>query len=83
MKGKAGSKILSSPWYVTLVFFVFVVLHYADKFLISPLLTSIRDEFGLTYVQLGAIETGTILVAANIFQFSFGILHKAISRLGV
>lgn len=79
MKGKAGSKILSSPWYVTLVFFVFVVLHYADKFLISPLLTSIRDEFGLTYVQLGAIETGTILVAVA-FMPLWGYLFDKYAR---
>jgi MFS family permease len=63
MSEKCETGVLRGAWYVTLVFFVFVVLHYADKFLISPLLPLVRDEFRLGYTKLGAIETGTILIA--------------------
>ncbi|MGQ9479361.1 MAG: MFS transporter [Thermoproteota archaeon] len=63
MSRKTKFRKLNEAWYVTFLFFIFVVLHYADKFLISPLLTKIRDEFKLGYTELGAIETGTILIA--------------------
>ncbi|MEM4168890.1 MAG: MFS transporter [Thermoproteota archaeon] len=71
--------VLRGAWYVTLIFFVFVVLHYADKFLVSPLLPVIRDEFKLSYTELGAIETGTILVAVA-FMPLWGYLFDKYAR---
>jgi len=74
-----SSKALRGAWYVTFVFFIFVVLHYADKFLISPLLPSIREEFRLTYTEAGAIETGAILVAVA-FMPLWGYLFDRYTR---
>ncbi len=76
---KRETGVLRGAWYVTLVFFVFVVLHYADKFLISPLLPLVRDEFRLGYTELGAIETGTILIAV-VFMPLWGYLFDKYAR---
>jgi MFS family permease len=76
---KRETRVLRGAWYVTLVFFIFVVLHYADKFLISPLLPLVRDEFRLGYTELGAIETGTILVAVA-FMPIWGYLFDKYAR---
>jgi predicted MFS family arabinose efflux permease len=56
-----------------------MLLHNADKFLISPLLTSIRDEFELNYTQLGAIQTGAALVAV-VFMPIWGYLFDRYAR---
>ncbi|MEM2414742.1 MAG: MFS transporter [Thermoproteota archaeon] len=72
-------KIPRGAWYAVFVFFLFMVLHNADKFLISPLLTSIRDEFLLTYTQLGAIQTGASIVAV-VFMPLWGYLFDRYAR---
>jgi len=74
-----SSGALRGAWYVTFVFFIFVVLHYADKFLISPLLPLIKEEFQLSYTELGAIETGAILIAV-IFMPLWGYLFDKYAR---
>lgn len=79
MSKKRETGILRGAWYVTLIFFIFVVLHYADKFLVSPLLPLIRDEFKLGYTELGAIETATILVAVA-FMPLWGYLFDKYAR---
>lgn len=79
MNRKHETRILRGAWYVTLIFFIFVVLHYADKFLISPLLPLLRDEFQLGYTELGAIETGTILIAVT-FMPLWGYLFDKYAR---
>lgn len=75
----SSSRVLRGAWYVTFVFFIFVVLHYADKFLVSPLLPLIKEEFQLSYTELGAIETGAILVAV-IFMPLWGYLFDRYTR---
>lgn len=79
MTGSRASKIPREAWYVAFVFFLFMLLHNADKFLISPLLTSIRDEFELNYTQLGAIQTGAALVAV-VFMPIWGYLFDRYAR---
>lgn len=74
-----SSGTLRGAWYVTFVFFIFVVLHYADKFLISPLLPLIKEEFKSSYTELGAIETGAILIAV-IFMPLWGYLFDKYAR---
>ncbi|MDW8034112.1 MAG: MFS transporter [Nitrososphaerota archaeon] len=73
------NRTLRGAWYVTFLFFIFVVLHYADKYLISPLLPIIRSEFKVGYTELGAIETGTIIVAV-IFMPLWGYLFDKYKR---
>lgn len=79
MRVKRESGILRGAWYVTFLFFIFVVLHYADKYLISPLLPTIRKEFKVGYTELGAIETGTIIIAV-IFMPLWGYLFDKYKR---
>jgi predicted MFS family arabinose efflux permease len=66
-------------WYVASVFFFVMLLHNADKFLISPLLPMIQEEFNLSYTQLGAIQTGSIIVAV-IFMPIWGYLFDKYAR---
>ncbi|MGC8830978.1 MAG: spinster family MFS transporter [Thermoproteota archaeon] len=56
-----------------------MVLHNADKFLISPLLSSIQEEFRLTFTQLGAIQTGAAIVAV-FFMPVWGYLFDRYAR---
>ncbi|MEM3712431.1 MAG: MFS transporter [Thermoproteota archaeon] len=79
MRVKSETGILRGAWYVTFLFFIFVVLHYADKYLISPLLPIIRNEFKVKYTELGAIETGTIIVAV-VFMPLWGYLFDKYKR---
>lgn len=79
MSGGRETGVLRGAWYVTFVFFIFIVLHYADKFLVSPLLPLIRDEFRLGYTELGAIETGAILIAVT-FMPLWGYLFDKYAR---
>ncbi|MBO3767834.1 MAG: MFS transporter [Thermoproteota archaeon] len=69
MKEEKLPKISREAWYVAFLFFLFMLLHNTDKFLISPLLSAIQSEFGLTYTQLGAIQTGSVLVAVLFMPF--------------
>ncbi|MBO3754198.1 MAG: MFS transporter [Candidatus Brockarchaeota archaeon] len=71
--------ISREAWYAVFVFFLFMVLHNSDKFLISPLLPSIKDEFTLSYTQLGAIQTGAAVVAV-IFMPLWGYLFDKYAR---
>lgn len=72
-------KITREAWYAVFVFFLFMVLHNSDKFLISPLTTIIRDEFMLSYIELGAIQTGASIVAV-IFMPIWGYLFDRYTR---
>lgn len=69
MEGKRSLEIPKEAWYVAFLFFLFMLLHNADKFLISPLLSAIQQEFGLNYTQLGAIQTGSVLIAVLFMPF--------------
>ena len=72
-------KIPREAWYVAFMFFLFMLLHNADKFLISPLLTLIQAEFGLSYTELGAIQTGSVVVAV-IFMPVWGYVFDRFAR---
>ncbi|NIV39456.1 MAG: MFS transporter, partial [Anaerolineae bacterium] len=39
-------------WFVVFVFFLFVLLHQADKLLISPLTTPIMETFEINEAQM-------------------------------
>jgi nitrate/nitrite transporter NarK len=58
-------------WFVFGTFFVFMLLHQADKLLIGPLTPNIMKEFSLTRTQMGAVSTGALIVGA-IFTLSGG-----------
>lgn len=66
-------------WAVVLIFFLFMLLHQADKLLIGPLTTSIMEEFGINEEQMGVVFTGAIIVAA-IFYPLWGYLFDRFAR---
>jgi MFS transporter, Spinster family, sphingosine-1-phosphate transporter len=66
-------------WFVVAVFFVFMLLHQADKLLIGPLTTPIMDEFGIDEVQMGAVFTGALVVGAVLYPL-WGYLYDRYAR---
>lgn len=69
----------SSKWYVVVVFFLFMLLHQADKLLIGPLTPDIIETFNITYTQMGAVTTGALIVGA-IFYPLWGWLYDRFTR---
>jgi|GEM_PF-6624044 len=43
-------------WFVVIVFFLFMLLHQADKLLIGPLTTPIMETFGINEEQMGRVK---------------------------
>jgi MFS family permease len=66
-------------WYVVSVFFFFVLLHQADKLLISPLTVPIMKEFGISKTQMGAVSTVALIVAAVLYPV-WGYLYDRYAR---
>ncbi|MBN2549072.1 MAG: MFS transporter [Anaerolineales bacterium] len=66
-------------WFVVGVFFVFMLLHQADKLLIGPLTTPIMEHFGINRAQMGFVTTGALVVGA-IFYPLWGYLYDRYAR---
>ena len=66
-------------WFVVGVFFLFMLLHQADKLLVGPLTTPIMEEFGINETQMGLLSSGAIIVGA-IFYPLWGYLCDRFSR---
>ncbi|HSR35312.1 MAG TPA: MFS transporter [Anaerolineae bacterium] len=66
-------------WFVVAVFFCFVLLHQADRLLISPLTTPIMETFGINEAQMGAVSSLALVVAAILYPI-WGYLYDRFSR---
>jgi ACS family hexuronate transporter-like MFS transporter len=66
-------------WVVLSIFFGFMLLHHADRFIVTPLVHVLMEEFGLTYTQTGLIASGTIVISAVLFPI-WGYLFDKYSR---
>jgi MFS family permease len=66
-------------WFVVFVFFAFMLLHQADKLLISPLTTPIMEAFGINEAQMGAVFTGALIVGAVLYPV-WGYLYDRYTR---
>lgn len=66
-------------WFVVGIFFLFMLLHQADKLLVGPLTTPIMEEFGINETQMGLLSSGAIIVGA-IFYPLWGFLCDRYSR---
>jgi len=62
------------------VFFGFMLLHYADRFIVTPLVPVLMEEFSLSYTQMGLIGSVTIVMAAVLFPI-WGFLFDRYSRV--
>ena len=66
-------------WFVLGIFFIFMLLHQADKLLIGPLTTPIMEQFQIDEAKMGLVFSGAILVGA-IFYPLWGYLFDRFSR---
>jgi len=66
-------------WFVVFVFFMFMLLHQADKLLIGPLTTPIMQTFGINEEQMGKVFTGALAVGA-VFYPLWGYLYDRYAR---
>lgn len=66
-------------WFVVSVFFVFMLLHQTDLLMINSLIKPIMDTFGINEMQIGFIQSGSLLVAACLFPL-WGYLYDRFSR---
>jgi len=66
-------------WFVVVIFFTFMLLHQADKLLISPLTTPIMEAFGINEAQMGAVFTGALIVGAILYPV-WGYLYDRYTR---
>jgi MFS family permease len=66
-------------WFVVFVFFVFMLLHQADKLLIGPLTTPIMDTFRIDEARMGAVFTGALVIEA-VFYPLWGYLYDRYAR---
>lgn len=66
-------------WVVLAVFFMFMLLHQADKLIIGPLVSDIQTEFNITDTETGAISTGALIVAALLYPI-WGYLYDRFAR---
>lgn len=66
-------------WLVLVIFFVFILLHQADKLLIGPLTDNIMKDFQITKTQMGLVSTGALVVGA-VFYLFWGYLSDRFSR---
>jgi MFS transporter, Spinster family, sphingosine-1-phosphate transporter len=66
-------------WFVVFVFFMFMLLHQADKLLIGPLTTPIMETFGINEEQMGRVFTGALVVGAIAYPL-WGYLYDRFAR---
>ncbi|MEW6179763.1 MAG: MFS transporter [Chloroflexota bacterium] len=66
-------------WFVVGVFFMFMLLHQADKLLIGPLTSPIMNYFQIDEAQMGLVFSGAILVG-GIFYPLWGYLYDRFAR---
>ncbi len=66
-------------WSVVVIFFIFILLHQADKLLIGPLTENIIKDFNITMAQMGLVSSGALFVGA-VFYLFWGYLSDRFSR---
>ena len=72
-------KRASTPVFVVIVFFLFVLLHQTDKLLIGSLQLPVSKTFGLNDLQWGFVNTGALIVG-TIFYPIWGYLYDRYAR---
>jgi MFS family permease len=66
-------------WFVVFTFFLFILLHQADKLLIGPLTTPIMETFKINEAQMGLVTFGALVVGA-VFYWVWGWLYDRFVR---
>jgi len=66
-------------WVVVAIFFAFMWLHQSDKLLIGSLVEPIEKAFHITKTQMGAVQTGALIVGALLYPL-WGYLYDRYAR---
>jgi MFS transporter, Spinster family, sphingosine-1-phosphate transporter len=66
-------------WSVVAIFFMFMLIHQADKLVIGSLAPDIMDTFKITKTQMGLVTTGALIVGA-VFYPIWGYLYDRFAR---
>ena len=66
-------------WFVVGVFFMFMLVHQADKLVIGTLTPDIMDTFKISKFQMGLVTTGALIVGA-VFYPLWGYLYDRYAR---
>mgnify|MGYP005860516469 CR=1 FL=1 len=63
-------------WLVVAIFFIFILTHNADRYLISPLVPIIMDDLGINPEQFGLTFTAALIVTTIGFLV-WGYLYES------
>jgi MFS family permease len=66
-------------WFIVGVFFMFMLVHQADKLVIGTLAPDIMDTFNITKTQMGLVTTGALIVGAICYPL-WGYLYDRYAR---
>jgi MFS family permease len=66
-------------WFVVAVFFIFMLLHQSDKFVLGSLVTPVMEEFGINEAQMGIVWSGAFLVGAILYPI-WGYFYDRYAR---
>jgi predicted MFS family arabinose efflux permease len=66
-------------WTAVVIFFLFMLVHQGDRFLIGPLTTPIMETFHIDEAQMGAVSTAALIVGAVLFPV-WGYLYDRYAR---
>jgi len=66
-------------WFIVAVFFMFMLIHQADKLVIGSLAPDIMDTFKITKTQMGLVTTGALIVGATFYPI-WGYLYDRYAR---
>jgi predicted MFS family arabinose efflux permease len=78
---KAADTSLRAAWIAAALFTVVYTLHSVDRFVISVVIEPIRDEFGFTDTQLGALGGMAHALAYSLFVLPMGWLLDRVNRV--
>lgn len=69
----------SYQWFVVMIFFLFLVFHQADLFIISAVNPQLIEEFKVEYVTMGFLFSISLFIATMLYPL-WGFLYDKYSR---
>ncbi len=66
-------------WFVVAVFFFFMLMHQTDRLMIGSMQEPVMQEFGITDLQWGLINTGALVVSTILYPI-WGYLYDRYAR---
>lgn len=66
-------------WFVVAVFFFFMLMHQTDRLMIGSMQEPVMQEFGITDLQWGLINTGALVISTILYPI-WGYLYDRYAR---